>query len=113
MRCLRHYRIVYLDRHSLGVVLRPEIGRPSIDPVLMIRMLIVGYVFGIRSERALCREAVGWLVTSSARPSKDWGTDKPSAFAVFRLTASSYLFGACTGRSAGFAMPAEPGVYHG
>jgi transposase len=34
----------------------PKIGRPSIDPVLMIRMLIVGYVFGIRSERALCRE---------------------------------------------------------
>ena len=34
----------------------PEIGRPSIDPVLMIRMLIVGYVFAIRSERALCRE---------------------------------------------------------
>jgi transposase len=34
----------------------PENGRPSIDPVLMIRMLIVGYVFAIRSERALCRE---------------------------------------------------------
>lgn len=32
------------------------LGRPSIDPVLMIRMLIVGYVFAIRSERALCRE---------------------------------------------------------
>ena len=32
------------------------IGRPSIDPILMIRMLIVGYVFAIRSERALCRE---------------------------------------------------------
>jgi transposase len=32
------------------------IGRPSIDPVLMIRMLIVGYVFAIRSERLLCRE---------------------------------------------------------
>ena len=31
-------------------------GRPSIDPVLMIRMLVVGYVFAIRSERALCRE---------------------------------------------------------
>src|SRR6266487_2854964 len=31
-------------------------GRPSIDPVLMIRMLIVGYVFAIRSKRALCRE---------------------------------------------------------
>lgn len=34
----------------------PAAGRPSIDPVLMIRMLIVGYVFAIRSERALCRE---------------------------------------------------------
>lgn len=32
------------------------IGRPSIDPVLMIRMLIVGYVFAIRSERRLCAE---------------------------------------------------------
>jgi transposase len=34
----------------------PPIGRPTIDPVLMLRMLIVGYVFAIRSERALCRE---------------------------------------------------------
>src|ERR671932_2225993 len=33
-----------------------EIGRPSIDPELMIRMLIVGYCFGIRSERRLCEE---------------------------------------------------------
>src|SRR3954469_200696 len=33
-----------------------QIGRPSIDPLLMIRMLIIGYVFAIRSERALCRE---------------------------------------------------------
>lgn len=32
------------------------LGRPSIDPVLMIRMLIIGYVFAIRSERLLCRE---------------------------------------------------------
>lgn len=31
-------------------------GRPSIDPVLMIRMLILGYVFAIRSERRLCSE---------------------------------------------------------
>jgi transposase len=31
-------------------------GRPSIDPVLMMRMLIVGYVFAIRSERQLCSE---------------------------------------------------------
>src|SRR4029450_3071519 len=32
------------------------LGRPSIDPVLMLRMLLIGYVFAIRSERALCRE---------------------------------------------------------
>jgi transposase len=32
------------------------IGRPSIDPVLMLRMLILGYAFAIRSERAICRE---------------------------------------------------------
>jgi transposase len=31
-------------------------GRPSVDPVLMIRMLIVGYVFAIRSERRICTE---------------------------------------------------------
>src|SRR5246500_2861140 len=31
-------------------------GRPSIDPVLMMRMLLVGYVFAIRSERRICAE---------------------------------------------------------
>lgn len=33
--------------HSELAPYYPEIGRPSIDPVLMIRMLIVGYVFGM------------------------------------------------------------------
>ncbi len=33
-----------------------DIGRPSIDPDLMIRMLIVGYCYGIRFERRLCEE---------------------------------------------------------
>jgi transposase len=33
-----------------------EIGRPSIDPELMIRMLIVGYCYGIRFERRVCEE---------------------------------------------------------
>ncbi len=31
-------------------------GRPSVDPELLIRMLLVGYCFGIRSERRLCEE---------------------------------------------------------
>jgi transposase len=33
-----------------------SMSRPSIDPELMIRMLVVGYVFAIRSERLICRE---------------------------------------------------------
>jgi transposase len=48
-----------LDLSWIRAELAPHyshIGRPSIDPVLTIRMLIVGYVFAIRSERALCRE---------------------------------------------------------
>jgi len=31
-------------------------GRPSVDPELMIRMLVIGYCYGIRSERRLCDE---------------------------------------------------------
>ncbi len=31
-------------------------GRPSVDPELMIRMLLVGYCYGVRSERRLCDE---------------------------------------------------------
>jgi transposase len=33
-----------------------QIGRPSVDPELMMRMLVVGYCYGIRSERRLCEE---------------------------------------------------------
>src|SRR5512133_4342525 len=33
-------------------------GRPSIDPELLVRMLLVGYCYGIRSERRLCEEVL-------------------------------------------------------
>src|SRR5690349_8714591 len=33
-----------------------EIGRPSVDPELMLRMLIIGYCYGLRSERRLTQE---------------------------------------------------------
>lgn len=49
----------FLDLGSVRRELKPfysHIGRPSIDPELMIRMLIVGYCFAIRSERRLCEE---------------------------------------------------------
>src|SRR5207244_7712290 len=42
-------------------------------------------------------------ITSSARASSVGGTSRPSAFAVLRLITSSYLVGACTGRSLGFS----------
>ena len=74
--------VMYIRRINVFVVprldsvreqLRPyysEIGRPSVDPELMIRMLIVGYCYGLRSERRLAQEvelATG-LVAISAGP---------------------------------------------
>jgi transposase len=49
----------FLDLEKVRTELKPfysSIGRPSIDPELMMRMLIVGYCMGIRSERRLCEE---------------------------------------------------------
>src|SRR5215510_8310770 len=42
-------------------------------------------------------------ITSSARASTEAGTSSPSALALLRLITSSYLVGACTGKSAGFS----------
>jgi transposase len=49
----------FLDLADLRQHLEPfysHTGRPSIDPELMVRMLLLGYCFGIRSERRLCEE---------------------------------------------------------
>lgn len=49
----------FLDFERIRQYLEPfysHTGRPSIDPELMIRMLLVGYCYGIRSERRLCEE---------------------------------------------------------
>src|SRR5215211_3820806 len=49
----------FVDLTGIREHLRPyysETGRPSIDPELMIRMLLIGYTHGIRSERRLCEE---------------------------------------------------------
>src|SRR5579864_9742353 len=47
---------VLADLHHQLKGFYSEIGRPSIDPELMIRMLLVGYCYGIRHERRLCQE---------------------------------------------------------
>jgi transposase len=49
----------FLDLGDLRQHLTPfysHTGRPSVDPQLTIRMLVIGYCFGIRSERRLCEE---------------------------------------------------------
>jgi transposase len=49
----------FVDLTGVPERLRPfhsDLGRPSIAPELMIRMLIIGYCFGIRSARRLCDE---------------------------------------------------------
>src|SRR5437762_2938222 len=44
------------DLHGQLKAFYSDIGRPSVDPELMIRMLLVGYCYGIRHERRLCQE---------------------------------------------------------
>src|SRR5580693_9397099 len=50
-------------------------------------------------------------ITSSARPSSESGTGRPSALAVFRLMYSSTLVDCWTGRSAGFSPLRTRPVY--
>jgi transposase len=47
---------VLADLHAQLKPFYSDIGRPSVDPELMIRMLLVGYCYGIRSERRLCQD---------------------------------------------------------
>src|ERR687894_1968522 len=55
----------FLDLAGLRRELAPyysETGRPSVDPELMMRMLIIGYCLGIRSERRLCEAEQAVLI---------------------------------------------------
>lgn len=49
-------RAALSDLHKELEAFYSHTGRPSIDPQLLIRMLIIGYCYGIRSERRLCEE---------------------------------------------------------
>ncbi len=67
---LRHIDAV-LDLSAIRQTVAPYYavgGRPSIDPELMIRMLLVGYAFAIRSERRLCdgRSGFFWFLNDNA-----------------------------------------------
>src|SRR5262249_21316567 len=106
--------IAALDKTSLGETLterrqivrshprRPAVEKPDDWHCRLLRA---------RRERPCCRRAAeqsdefaaDQSMTSSARASSVGGTSRPSALAVVRLMTSSYLVGACTGRSAGFS----------
>ena len=79
----------FVDLSDLRAHLGPyysEVGRPSIDPELMMRMLIVGYCFGIRSERRLCEEvhlnlAYRWLSQMELKHLVRSRSDRPGTYA--------------------------------
>src|SRR5262252_9362115 len=63
-----------------------EIGRPSVDPELMIRMLIIGYCYGLRSERKLTQEVALHLAYRwSCKLDLDDKVPHHSTFSVNRL----------------------------
>src|ERR1700729_4252734 len=75
----------FVDLSEVRTHLEPyysETGRPSIDPELMMRMLIVGYGFGIRSERRVCEEVHLNLAYRRRSVAKVEGLDPTSSRAV-------------------------------
>jgi transposase len=108
----------HLDFEGLRQTLKPfysQIGRPSIDPELMIRMLIVGYCMGIRSERRLCEEvhlnlAYRWFCRLGLDGNvPDHSTFSKNRHGRFRESDqrydNAYLFGAiCPARGVGAAL---------
>src|SRR5262249_4811559 len=87
LRVARVKRIDYADAAHAARLLRARRERPR----------------GYRAAKHRYELAPLHSITSSARASSVGGTSRPSAFAVLRLITSSYLVGACTGKSAGFS----------
>jgi len=89
-------------------------GRPSIDPVLLIRTLVLGYIFAICSERALCREvqvnlAYRWFPDHSAftRARNERFRDGHVFRRVFERVVSACMLAGLVGGK-GFAVDAKP-----
>jgi transposase len=50
-----HIRFDFIREKTEGLYCSNN-GRPAIDPVVLFKMLFIGYLFGVRSERQLVRE---------------------------------------------------------
>ena len=90
-----------LRREAIGVIARHpgrfplRLGSGGYDPLASIRLA--------HKETHALQQNNAYSITLSARASSVAGTVRPKAFAVFMLITSSYLVGACTGRSAAFS----------
>ena len=93
----------FVDLSGVRAHLEPfysNVGRPSIDPELMIRMLLVGYCYGIRSERRLTRlisiwpiaGSVGWASTATCP------TTRPSPRTAMAASAIAIFCAECSRR---------------
>jgi transposase len=77
---------VLADVHQHLKPFYSDIGRPSVDPELMIRMLIVGYCYGVRYERRLCEEVKLHLAYRGfCKLDLDDGVPHHSTFSINRL----------------------------
>ena len=93
--CLRPRTATLIVVTFLQARLRAIIGRPSVDPELMIRMLIVGYCYGIRSERKRGREphpSGERLLPGSNKPGSMSCTRSLGSLPLIRAIASTERF---------------------
>jgi hypothetical protein len=75
----------------------PQMIMSALHPIADMCSALAHVCFGPKADIPI------HSITSSARASTAGGTVRPSALAVLRLIARSYLVGVCTGRSAGFS----------
>src|SRR6516162_4704517 len=112
MNFVSQHRLASQQRRPGSALLRKP-TRPPCEDILTVHRFALEANESTRADRrslassatAEQRDELAPLhsITSSARASNVAGTSRPSAFAVFRLITSSYLVGACTGRSPGFS----------
>jgi hypothetical protein len=82
---------------------RDVCGTSALPPILTVTADILNRQLRARKRHMHRSKQHHYSITSSARASSVGGTSRPRDFAVLRLITSSYLVGACTGRSAGFS----------
>src|SRR5664280_3534559 len=81
---------------------RPHSAMSALAPITTKPTTLHNGREGPIATEVRCSKTATYSITSSARAKIDCGTLIPSALAVLRLSASTYLVGACTGRSVSY-----------